>query len=302
MDREEVIFDSQGASCAAWLYRPESESGRSVPCVILAHGFAGTRDARLDAFAERFAQAGMAALAFDYRNFGASGGEPRQVIDIDKQLEDWTAAVSYARTLEGVDPERVALWGTSFSGGHVIKVASEDARVAAVIAQCPFADGVATLRAAGAANALRLTQAGIRDELARRMGRRPHTIRVVGPPGSVAAMNSPDAEPGYLAIVPPGASWRNEVAARIALRIGLYRPGRLAGSVRAPLLVCVCEDDAVTPVAPALAMARAAPRAEVRHYPGGHFDIYVDGVFEMAVADQVQFLSRILLRAPVEVA
>ena len=119
----------------------------------------------------------------------------------------------------------MALWGTSFSGGHVIQTAAEDPRVAAVIAQCPFVDGVATLRAAGVANMLRLTRAGMRDELARRLGRPPHMLAVVGPPGSVGAMTSPDAEPGYLHIVPAGASWRNEVAARIALRIGLYRLG-----------------------------------------------------------------------------
>jgi uncharacterized protein len=300
MEREEVIFDSHGSSCAAWLYRPEA--GARVSCVVLAHGFAGTREVRLDAYAERFAQAGMAALVFDYRNFGASGGQPRQLLDIGLQLEDWKSAVAFARSLEGIDPERVALWGTSFSGGHVIQTAAEDPRVAAVIAQCPFVDGVATLRAAGVANALRLAQAGLRDELARRMGRRPHMIAVVGPPGSVAAMTSPDAEPGYLGIVPAGASWRNEVAARIALRIGLYRPGRLAGSVRAGLMMCVCDDDAVTPVAPALEAARAHPRAEVRHYPGGHFDIYAGESFEIAVADQAQFLSRSLLPAPVEVA
>jgi fermentation-respiration switch protein FrsA (DUF1100 family) len=300
MDREEVIFESHGVSCAARLYRPAV--GDEVPCVVLAHGFAGTREARLDAYAERFAQAGMAALAFDYRNFGASGGQPRQLLDIDLQLEDWKAAVAFARSLKGVDPERVALWGTSFSGGHVIQTAAQDPRVAAVIAQCPFVDGLATLRAAGVANALRLTQAGLRDVLAQRLGRRPHMLAVVGPPGSVAVMTSPDAEPGYLAIVPPGASWRNEVAARIALRVGLYRPGRLIGSVRAPLMVCVCEDDAVTPVQPVLRVARANPRAEVRHYPGGHFDIYVGEAFEMAVADQARFLSRSLLPAPVKVA
>ena len=113
-----LIFDSHGVSCAAWLYRPEAgERSSAVPCVVLAHGFAGTREARLDAYAERFAQAGMAALVFDYRNFGASGGEPRQLLDIGLQLEDWKAAVAFARSLEGIDPERVALWGTSFSGG-----------------------------------------------------------------------------------------------------------------------------------------------------------------------------------------
>ena len=113
----------------------------------MAHGFSGVREQRLDAYAERFADAGLAVLLFDYRHFGASDGEPRQYLSIRCQLDDWRAAVAHARGLDGVDPDRVALWGTSFSGGHVIAIASEDARIAAVVSQAPFTFG--HLRAVG---------------------------------------------------------------------------------------------------------------------------------------------------------
>jgi pimeloyl-ACP methyl ester carboxylesterase len=118
-------------------------------------------------------------------------------------------------------------------------------------------------------------------------------VKLVGPPGSAALMTAPDAEPGYLGIAPPG--FTNEVAARIALHIPTYRPGRSAAKVRCPILFCICEHDSVAPAGSALKAARKAPNAEVRTYPIGHFDIYVDGGFERAVADQTEFLVRHLL-------
>ncbi|MBB4664000.1 alpha/beta hydrolase [Conexibacter arvalis] len=303
MDRSEVTFDSWGDRCAAWLYRPAPEQAaadpRGLPCVVMAHGFAGVREARLDAFAERFAGAGFAVLLFDYRGFGASEGSPRQLLSIPRQLADWAAALAYARTLDGVDRERIAAWGTSFSGGHVVTTAARDLGLAAAIAQAPFADGLHQALALPLPHALRLTAAALRDETGALVGAPPRMVAAVGPPGSRAVMNSPDAEPGYRAIVPVGSPWRNEVAARICLRLTAYRPVRRAAQVRCPLLVVVCDDDVVTPPAAALKVARAAPRGELVRYAGaGHFDIYVGDLFERAAADQIAFLTQHLLAAP----
>ncbi|MEA2391854.1 MAG: uncharacterized protein QOK31_1963 [Solirubrobacteraceae bacterium] len=291
MARTEITFDSSGERCAAWLYRPDG-AAPTAPWVVLAHGWAGTRDARLDAFAERFVAAGLGALVFDYRHFGASEGEPRQLLDIRRQLADWSAAIAYVRGLEGVDPERVALWGTSFGGGHVITSAAGDSRLAAVVAHVPFADGLRNLPRLGASLVVRLVLAGLRDQLGALLRRPPHMMPAVGPPGSLGVMTSPDAEPGYLRIVPAGSRWRNETAARIALRIASYRPGRKAKSIRCPILFAIADDDAVTPPEFALDAAAAAPRSEVKRYPGGHFDLYVGEGFERSVADETEFLTR----------
>ena len=296
MERRDVSFDSGSDRCAAWLYLPAAGEAGPVPCVVMADGFGATRAGGLDAFAQRFAAAGLAALAFDYRGFGDSGGEPRQVLDIPRQLEDWRAAVAFARALPEVDADRVGLWGTSFSGGHVVSIAAEDQRVAAVVSQAPMEDGLSALWAAGRMDNLRLLRAGLRDETRRLLRREPHRIAIVGPPGSVAAMNSPDAEPGYRAMFPPGVRLRNEVAARLALRIGGYRPIRRVAEITCPWLVCVLDDDVITPPRPALKAVGRAPRGEARRYPGGHFDIYLGELFERAVADQVEFLERHLLR------
>ena len=276
---------------AAWVYRPE---GEHLPCVVMAHGFSATRSDALPAYAERFAAAGFGVVLFDYRGFGDSGGEPRQVVDIRRQQRDYRAAVEWARRQDWIAPARVALFGSSFSGGHVIDVASHDHAIAAVIAQAPFADGLAQLRITPPANALRATVDGLRDLWADARGRPPVMIAPAGPPGSYAVMTAPEAEPGFRAIVGEDSRWRNEVAARVMLRIGMWRPVSQASRVACPLLVCVCDGDATTPPQPALQMAQNAPRGEIVRYPIGHFDIYVGDAFEHAIEDQLAFLQRVL--------
>ena len=295
----EISFDSGGTRCAAIHLAGEGDSFLDEhglrPCVVLAHGFGGTVDSGLVPYAERFAAAGLHALAFDYRHFGASEGEPRQLISIREQLEDYAAAIAYARSLPGVDAARVAVWGTSYSGGHVVAVAVADGRVAAAIAQTPAMDGLAAvlniLRYAGPAQLLRLIAAGIRDQIAALRGEDPATIALVGPRGSIAAMTTADAQAGYEAIT--GPTWRNEAAARIMLRAGSYRPGREADRLPCPMLVQVADRDSVAPVKAAHDVVwLATGRGEMRTYPIGHFDIYTGAAFEKALADQLLFLRR----------
>jgi dienelactone hydrolase len=297
--REDVAFISGRDRCAAWLYRPDGEGPH--PCVVLAHGWAGVREARLWAYAERFQGAGFAALVFDYRHFGDSEGEPRQLLSIPRQLEDWHAAIGFARALEGVDPDRVAVWGTSYSGGHVVKVAAADERIAAAVSQSPHADGLKTLAAAGTANAGRLTIAGLRDLGHALTGREPYRIPVVGRPGETAAMTQPGSYDGYLSLFEDPDSFVNEYCARAGLLVGGYSPLRSAPRVRCPLQVLVMAADAVTPPEPAREMARRAPHGELVERPGreGHFAVYTGEAFEWAVGEQTAFLERHLLGAAV---
>lgn len=289
-ERIDTTFDSGGWRCAAWVYEPEGEG--PFPCVVLAHGWSAVREQRLDAYAERFAAEGMAAVVFDYRHFGSSEGQPRQLLDIGKQLEDWRAAVAFARSRPGVDPDRIALWGSSFSGGHVQSIAAEDHRIAAAIAQVPFADGLRNLPSLGPVVALRMIAAGLRDQVGSMLGRPPRMLPAVGAPGTLAVMTSPDAVPGFAAIDPPGSTWRNETPARVALRVGTYRPGRHAGRIQSPILYAIAQDDEITPPAFAFAAAERAPKSEVKRYPGGHFDLYTGAGFDRSIADQVDFLRR----------
>ena len=290
---EDVRIPSHGEQLAAYLYHPEASSG-DVPCIVMAHGFSATRDDGLPAYAEAFRDAGFAVVLFDYRHFGASTGEPRQLLDIGRQHDDYRAVVAWARRLDGIDPDRIVLWGSSFSGGHVLAVAAHDPRIAAVISQAPFTDAIPALMHVPLKNAVRLTVAGLRDQLRGWRGRAPLLAPAVGEPGTLAAMTEPDAKPGFEAIVAPESLWRNEFAARLMLRFPFYRPGLKTAHLTMPLLVCVCENDTTTPPGSTIKAAHRAPRGELRRYPYGHFDIYSD---PRVKADQVEFLRRVL--APV---
>lgn len=292
MRRKEISFSVDGVSLAAWLYLPD----RALPCpaVVMANGFGATRRARLDAYAERFAEHGFAVLVFDYRHFGDSGGEPRLVLDIERQLDDWRAAVRQARLMPVLDPAFLALWGTSFSGGHVLTVAAEDDGLAAVIAQAPFVDGLASVRQVGIAQSARLSFSAMRDIARAARGREPLLIKVAGPPGSLAAMTSPGLEFGYRTIVPEDGETSDEVAARVFLSIPTYRPIGVVRRIRCPVLFCVADRDRVAPPEPALAAAHRVPRAEIRRYDADHFDLYIGEGFERTVSDQVEFLLRAL--------
>lgn len=292
-DRLEVTFDSLGESCAAWLYLPSDT--RPAPVIVMAHGLGGTREMRLDAYAERFRAAGYACLVFDYRYFGASGGEPRQLLDIESQLQDWASAIAHARSRTDVDNGRIVLWGSSFGGGHVIVAAARDQQVVAVVAQCPFTDGISSGLASNTWNSVKLSGRALADLAGSAIGRPPLMVATAGRPGTTALMTSPDSYDGYLALAPNAdESFHNRVAARVALQIVRHRPGRRAEDVRCPILFVVCETDSVAPAKATLRYARTAPLGEIRTYQAGHFEIYLGETFERVVADQLEFLTRVV--------
>ncbi|GAA4100580.1 alpha/beta hydrolase [Nocardioides kongjuensis] len=288
--RHDITFDSDGDTCAAWLFLPDGVE--RPPVVILGHGLGATREMRLDAFAERFAQAGIAAIAFTYRHFGDSTGQPRQLLSIKRQLADWDAAIAHAKTRGDVDGSRIAVWGSSFGGGHAIIVASRHPELRAAVSQCPFTDGLASARALGPIGTMRLLPTVGADVWSAIRGREPRLLTLAGAPGEKALMTAPDALPGYQALVPEGTTFVNEVAARVAPTITWHRPGKAARKVKVPILFCVCDHDSVTPAEETLAYARSAPKGEIKSYDAGHFDIYLGEAFEEIVMDQTEFLTR----------
>jgi fermentation-respiration switch protein FrsA (DUF1100 family) len=271
---------------AAWLWHPEGATG----AVVLGHGLSAVHDQRLPAYAERFAAAGLAALVFDYRHFGASGGEPRQLFDIKTQLEDWRVAIEHARALPGI--ERVGLFGSSFGGGHAITLAAEVADLGAVVAQCPMTDGLKASLRAPKTTAVKLSRIGLQDVAGARFGRAPRLVKAVGRPGEVALMSAEDTVDGFASITPPDSVWVNAISARAGLSILRYRPGANASSITCPILVCVCDQDSLVDVDASDKVAHDAPHGEVAHYPIGHFDIYTGEWFERAVSRQAEFLAR----------
>ncbi|WP_300643150.1 alpha/beta fold hydrolase [Nocardioides sp.] len=292
---DELTFDSHGTTCAAWHWTGvgsalETDAGR--PVVVMAHGLAGTVDSGLEPFAAALAGAGMDVLAFDYRGFGVSGGTHRQRVRVADQVEDYRAAVAAAQRLPGVDASRVVLWGVSLSGGHVLQVAVGRDDVAAVVSLTPLVDGLAAARLAmGQHKPSTLLRSSISGVRSRATGGG-LTMPVVARPGEVGALTLEGCLEDYLSIA--GPTWRNEVDADVALELGTRAPMKAAKQLRVPTLVQIADFDRS---APPQAAAKAAfkARAEVRHYPCDHFDVWPGKAwFDAASAHQVAFLTRVL--------
>ncbi len=299
MTHTELSFSSAGDRCRAWHFVAAADdfagpAGR--PVVVMAHGFGGTKDSGLEPFAERFSAAGLDVVAFDYRGFGASDGQPRQSVSVDRQLADYGAAVAAAQELPGVDRTRVVLWGSSFSGSHVLRVAAQCADVAAVIGMTPLTSGLAASRAAVAhrdvASALRWTLAGVKSRVAVAAGRPPTLMPLAARPGESGALALDGAYDSYRAIA--GPTWRNEVDSAIGMELVQIRTGAAAKALKCPVLIQIADFDRFVPANSVMKTAVQA-RAQVHHYPCDHFDVWPGhDWFDTAVADQVAFLARTL--------
>ncbi|QBD79449.1 alpha/beta hydrolase [Ktedonosporobacter rubrisoli] len=292
MQRIDITFVSQGERCGAWLYLPAGSA--PFPCVILAHGLGATREMRLDAYATHFVEAGLAALVFDYRGFGASEGVPG-LVEISGLLADWAAAIAYARAHDKLDARRIALWGTSLSGGHVIVTAARTAGLAAVVSTNPFTDGLTNLAAAKPLETLPLLGMAIKDWGKGWLKQPPELMKIMGQPGERALFASSSFAKNYQLLVPESVPWANRISARALLQLPFYRPITYAPRVQCPLLLCVGDHDSWDSPLAALKTAQAAPYGEVRHYDCDHYDFYVGPIFEQAVADQTSFLVKNLL-------
>ena len=292
--RREETFESGGARCAADLYLPD-HTGQPVPCVVMGHGGSGTKGLGLDRWAHAFTAAGIAALAFDYRGFGASDGRPRQVIDIDAQRDDYHAAIRHARRLPDIDARRVALWGTSLSGGHVLAVAADDPAIAAVVSQVPLIDGWhrgavrERLRWDTAVRTARFTAAAVHDLIRDRLGQPPDLVPVVAEPGRLAVFTSPEARDAFQAMGGEDTGWRNALAPRVLFTLPRYHHGD-AQHLTMPLLMCLADRDGEASPGYAAHIAAQAPDAEIHHYPIGHFDAYLPPHRDQLAALQADFL------------
>lgn len=284
---------SGGEVCVGDLWLPAG-TGRH-PVVIMASGLGGIRAIGLPPYAPRYLAAGYAVLTFDYRGFGDSTGLPRQVLNIRAQREDWRAAINFARHHPRLDPSRVVLWGTSFAGGHVLTIAAQDRDFAAVIAQGPFTDGLASANTLSIRSRLRIAPSALRDATRALRGGEPVTIEPAGPPGSASLMNAPDAAPGIQRLIDAaGVAMETRVSARIALTLPFDRPGRRFAAITSPTLIQICTPDTV---APDHATARHVKRAnnpaiELERIHAGHFEIYHGRPFEECVRHQLLFLGK----------
>lgn len=285
-------FPSRGDLCRAWLFVADPREA-SAPCIVMGHGFVLNRRCGLRHLALSFAAVGYTVLLFDYRGFGDSGGEPRQVVSFRKQLEDWKSAIDFVRARPEVDASRIVTWGFSLGAGHALTIASRDPRIVSVVAIAPMFDGLSSTLAAlkrwTFANFLRILGQAARDLVRGLFGRRPITLPVAAPPGQLGLLTSPDAYPGYRAIVPFDFDY--ETAARIGVLFWTYWPGLLLRRFSRPVLVAVCATDEINPPGPTLRWARRCESASIVELDCAHMEAVVEPHRSRVVALTLEFLE-----------
>lgn len=295
--RTDCQFPSQGDKCSAWLYLPDGVVKPSL--VVMAHGFGGLRNCGLEPFAELFADQGLAVLLFDYRGFGESEGTPRQLISPRRHVEDYQAAVNWARGRKDINADKIALWGTSFSGGHSIVAAAHDPKIAAISVQVPFVCGIASSTPIVIQNGpgyfFKAASSSIKDCWRAATAQEPYLVRIYGTPDEFAILNTRDSKTGYESLMPPGLDVENATPARIFLTMALYRPISVAGRVKCPALVIAGENDSLIPIKAVKKAAAKMKRAEFISLPLNHFDPYLGEPFNQVSKIQLDFLKTHLL-------
>jgi len=277
--RTDIEFRTgDGVTLRGWHYRPEG--GGPFATIVMAHGFSAVKEMYLDRFAEAFAAAGLAAIVFDNRNFGASDGAPRQEIDPWQQISDYRDAITFALTLPETDGARIGVWGSSYSGAHVLVLGASDRRIRCVAAQVPLISGWRNARRLIRADMIAPVAAACADDRLKRFrGEAPAMLPVVSEdPAGPAALPTPDSWQWFTETGRTRApSWRNEVTLRsVELFMG-YEPGAWIELISpTPLLMVVALGDHLTVADEALAAyERARHPKRLVTLKGGHFDAYV---------------------------
>lgn len=293
--RRNIEFRSEGVICRGWLYTPGGRSTtQRLPTIVMAHGFSAVKEMRLDRFAEAFAAAGMASLVFDYRGAGSSDGEPRQDIDPFAQIADYRNAISYVRQLPEVDSERIGIWGSSYSGGHVLVVGALDRRVKAVVAQVPLIDAWESL---GTMLGIEARTAMVHDLIEERerlyAGAAPLTMPVVGAAGAPAALPGDEACEWFQLAAQTAPTWKNEITLRSMERLLEYAPGRYVERIApTPLLMLVAEHDFLPLAIARRAFERAGNPKRLCVLPAGHFAPYEPPHFATASHEAVNWFCQ----------
>jgi uncharacterized protein len=296
--RKDIEFKCEdGTTLRGWHYLPGSRQDK-VSTIVIAHGYSAVKEMYLDRFAESFAEAGLASVVFDNRNFGASDGEPRQEIDPWQQIRDYRDAISFAETLGETDANRIGIWGSSYSGSHVLVVGAIDRRVRCVVSQAPMISGHENVRRLVRADHIAGFQRMFEsDRRSRFAGNPPDMVPVVSEdPAGPAALASADSWKWFTETGRNRApAWKNEVTLRSVEMLSEYEPGSYIGFISpTPLLMIVALGDHLTVADAALAAyERALPPKQLVTLKGGHFDAYVADFADSSAAAAKWFIQHL---------
>ncbi len=276
--RHDIEFEGEDSvRLRGWLFVPTASEPR--PAISMAHGYALVKEHGLERFARVFAEAGFVVLLHDHRNFGASEGAIRHDIDPWRQIADWRRAISFLESRPEVNPARIGVWGTSYSGGHVLILAATDRRIRAVVSQVPTINGFEQgLRRVSPDAVAALERQFDEDERAQFRGEPPRRQQLVSADLlTPASYRAKDAVNFFLQTLPPGV-WENFVTVRSGRLARMYEPGVWISRVSpTPLLLVVAMADDITLTDVQLRAYECAlePKKLVMIH-GGHFSPYLE--------------------------
>ena len=294
--RKTVSFDSKGLRCSAWLYVPDERIDQKLPAIIMAHGFSCVKEQTLPDVAELFVAAGFVTLLFDYRFFGDSEGEPRNQLFPLEMVEDYRNAITWLSEQKEVDPQRIGIWGTSYSGGLVLYVGTFDKRVKAVVAVVPYTFSPESQRAINPENWDIDSEFLLGDRIERYRNGVINYMKVVAPEGQPCKFPGKEAYDFFMSTQETAPNWRNQVTFESLEKMREFDP---ISSIRllspTPLLLIPAENDNFIPLDGVKATYEKAlePKA-ISILPIGHFDIYREPWLSKAADEAINHYKKYL--------
>ena len=298
--RLDIEFPSRGLKCRGWLYVPDASVAKQPgPAIVMAHGFSAVKEMfRLSAYAERFEEAGFVTLVFDFRFLGASDGNPRGQIIPHEQQEDYRNAITWLSRRPEVDADRIGVWGTSLSGGHVLHLAAFDKRIKAVVAQVPTINPVKQIVHRSGKDGLdRLMGMLVADRQQRFEDGTVNYMKMVGLQGELSVLSVADAYEAMTRNAAGAPNWINQVTLESLENYIEYLPTASIELISpTPLMMALAEKDSIIPVEVArAAFDRTGDPKELHTFPCGHSEIYeTEPWFSRAVNSMVEWYTKYL--------
>jgi len=293
--KQALFFSSNNLQCEAYLFTPVDSGGNLAidvkATIILGQGFGCLWQFGCNTAIQSYVNAGYAVFAFNYRGFGESEGEPRQFINPHMQVEDWLAAIEFIKARDDL-PGAIVLWGSSFSGGHVLTAAAACDGITAVLAQVPHCDSRSAFKHVGLKKSLSGLSHGLFGGLAALFGHE-HSIAIVAEPGERAAgLSYAGWKQAYLGMVDSSCRWENKIPARCVLTGSDYNPIDTVERIGCPVYIAYGEYDQGILVSDVEATIKRIPNCQAWKFEGDHFDVYDGGKVNVEnIQRQLTFLG-----------
>ena len=313
LTKKTIKYACSNIKCHGWLYTPKNNTNlmnkeKEFPIIIMAHGLGATKEMGLYLFAHEFAKNGYAVFVFDYRYFGESEGLPRHYIHGPSHVNDYLDTIQYVKRLEGIDSKRICLWGSSYSGGHVLVAASKNSKdIKAVISQMPFLGALKSeskfdeLKKRGFINVLIGFYGYIAGNFRYLLNNKDELYLKLfsSKKGKEFALNYWEnvgaTEQEWVNKHPKQRNddFRNGFLIRGLLGLLTYKPidsiDKISSNIK--VLYIIAERDVICPNNRIEFAAKNTKNAELIRVDSGHFTIYSGKAFDVSIQSQLKFLN-----------